>query len=86
VCTRWETKEGDAADGLAARPNERQEKPKLQQAILLWWGEGKRRARLLWLFGLEGRGTWEDGVWDWYRKQQQRKLQRWLLDSILERN
>jgi hypothetical protein len=48
--------------------------------------KGKEDPDLLWLFGLEGRGTWEDGVWDWYRKQQQRKLQRWLLDSILERN
>jgi hypothetical protein len=30
---------------LVARPNERQEKSKPQKATLLWWGEGKRRAR-----------------------------------------
>jgi hypothetical protein len=29
---------------LVARPNERQEKSKPQQATLLWWGEGKRRS------------------------------------------
>jgi hypothetical protein len=48
--------------------------------------KGKEEPDLLWLFGLEGRGTWEEGAWDWYKKQQQRKLQRWLLDSNLERN
>jgi hypothetical protein len=48
--------------------------------------KGKEEPDLLWLFGLEGRGTWQEGAWDWYKKQQQRKSQRWLLDSNLERN
>jgi hypothetical protein len=50
---------------LVARPNERQEKSNPQQATLLWWGEGKRRARSALAVRIRGErnmGGWRVGL------------------------